>query len=226
MEVELIAYTPKPLNVMYGAARTCYSPLTPQELFGETEALDDVKMITFIDKVLSSGHTSIAEHVLFTFAINGISRACSHQIVRHRHCSFSQQSQRYVSFGDNLEVIKPLPIYNNDVLSKKFDDIIESIKSFSKEAKEAGIKAEDIRSLYPNGSTTNIVLSCNLRELMFIASKRLCKRAQGEVRLLVNLMTNKVVAELPYLNKYLQPQCEILGYCPEHNCCGRKEKLK
>jgi flavin-dependent thymidylate synthase len=90
---------------------------------------------------------------------------------------------------------------------------------------EKGGKAEDARDLLPNATKTNIVLTCNLRELMHICNERLCTRAQKEIRELVHQMRNGVVGVCPELGKYLQPKCEILGYCREHKSCGRKETL-
>ncbi len=105
MEVALINHTPQPLKTIYAAARTCYAPGTPGAMWKKT--VSEEKMVALIEKTIGSGHMSVAEHVSFVFAISGISRACSHQLVRHRIASFSQQSQRYVAFNKELEKVIP-----------------------------------------------------------------------------------------------------------------------
>ena len=108
MRVKLIATTPDPINVMWVAARTCYSAKSPVEMWQEMDATKTDNCLNLVQSVLQSGHTSIAEHVTFTFAIEGISRACSHQLVRHRLCTFSQQSQRYVEIKEDYNELYDL----------------------------------------------------------------------------------------------------------------------
>ena len=244
MKVTLINKPYAMLELMYVAARTCYSAKAPSEMWGEI--LDDTikedyhAPEKFLDKVLSSGHTSIAEHINFTFAIDGISRACSHQLVRHRHCSFSQQSQRYVEIKEDLNTLYDLlhsssdesKLKKKEIAQKYFVDVnddnyygyvwclYEYVRRIAN-----GEKAEDARNILPNATKTNIVMTCNLRELMHICNLRLCTRAQREIRELVKRMRDELVEVEPFLDKYLQPKCEQLGFCTEHQCCGRKPKL-
>lgn len=250
MKTKLIASTPDIEKVLYTACTTCYNPGSPIDKW---EQMVDERMVVnpwlLIDKVFSSGHLSTSEHINFTFAIEGISRACSHQLVRHRHCSFSQQSQRYVEIKESMLEIHDLLYGLMDSLDTDTQDAAEFLlknickkyfvgvtsKNVSQYAHclywylrhiERGGKAEDARNLLPNATKTNIVLTCNLRELMHICNERLCTRAQKEIRELVQQMRNEVVGVCPELGKYLQPKCEILGYCREHKSCGRKETLK
>ena len=103
MRVKLIAKTPNMLDVVYTGARTCYNAGSPIDMWDNVDSIADGKKENLIKKVFKSGHLSTSEHTYFTFAIEGISRACSHQLVRHRHCSFSQQSQRYVEIKENQD---------------------------------------------------------------------------------------------------------------------------
>ena len=213
MHVKLINKSEHILDTMYVAARTCYSAESPIDIKVGDEPFKLIK------KVLDSGHESIAEHVSFTFAIEGISRACSHQLVRHRHCSFSQQSQRYVNMKD-AEFVVPYGLKKEE--NDKIGALINYTMKTYNELIEAGVKQEDARAILPNCCTTNMVMTCNLRELMHICNLRMCSRAQKEVRELVTLMANEVIKVVPEMKEYLVPNCERLGFCPEHNGCGRK----
>ena len=235
--VRLIAHTPNIMEVLYTACTTCYNSGSPVDKWQDVLFQPTGKEWQLIYKVFDSGHLSTSEHISFTFAIDGISRACSHQLVRHRHCSFSQQSQRYVEIkedrakltqlyrSNHCELKKELRKYFVDVTDKTYLYYFDALRNYI-ECIEKGMKAEDARNVLPNATKTNIVLTCNLRELMHICNERLCTRAQKEIRELVQQMRNEVVGVCPELGKYLQPKCEILGYCREHKCCGRKEKLR
>ncbi len=104
MKVKLISHTPEPEKVIAMAAKLCYSPVGTDEI---EKDLTDESIEKFLNMLLSIGHGSILEHASFTFSIEGISRACSHQIVRHRIASFSQQSQRYVKLEQFEYIIPP-----------------------------------------------------------------------------------------------------------------------
>ena len=242
MKVKLIQMTENPIDVMWVAARTCYSEKSPIEMWEEywekegqgqedlKEKLDRrEKHWKLVKTVLSSGHQSVAEHVYFTFAIEGISRACSHQLVRHRAgIVFSQQSQRYVKLQDgNFDFVYPDNVAKNNEIVKKFDNVIESISQCYDEMMVTyGIKAEDARSLLPNATKTNITMSINYRELIHICNLRLCTRAQKEIRDLFGLIVKEVKAQDPRLAELLVPSCEVNGICFEHNSCGRKPTKK
>ena len=247
MRVKLIQVTQNPIDVMWTAARTCYSAKSPVEMWEDRtkkinenvkdyaqatwEAREEQqeKMWNLVKKVSDSGHQSIAEHVYFTFAIEGISRACSHQLVRHRAgIVFSQQSQRYVGFErGNFDFVYPDNVTKNDEIVKKFDKVIKSISQCYDEMMVTyGIKAEDARSLLPNATKTNITMSVNFRELIHLCNLRLCTRAQKEIRDLFKEIVKCVKEVDERLASYLVPQCEVHGVCYEENCCGKKPKLK
>lgn len=232
MEVKLLSYNKNILDIIYSACRTCYSKLTPIEIYDNTSEVSEDKKLELIKKVMDSGHLSTTEHAYFTFAIGGVSRALLAQITRHRLCSFSVQSQRYVEIKENLDdliILKTCGTKQDKLLllNKYFtfkddndlfiDAYIDSLISYLK-LTQAGYKAEDARNVLPQGVKTNIVLSCNLRELMHICGLRLCKHAQLEVRTMLKEMKNEVLAkdECKWLAKYLVPKCKT---CTDFRDC-------
>lgn len=222
MQVKLLTKTENILDTMYVAARTCYSAESPIEIKVSDEPFKLIK------KVLDGGHLSIAENISFTFAIEGVSRALLAQITRHRvGVVFQVQSQRYVEFKDGkFDFVMPNSIVTNQECRDYFYDVMDRLSETYKFFIEHGIKPEDARYVLPNACTTNITMSCNLRELMHICNLRMCARAQHEIREMVTLMANEVIKVVPEFKEYLVPNCEKLGFCPEHNGCGRKEGRK
>ena len=217
--VDLLSAPEHTLKTIYVACRTCYSALYPAKIW--EDATDDEKMLNLVKKVLSSGHHSTVEHCQFVFAISGVSRACTHQLVRHRHMSFSQKSQRYVTEKGEFEYITPNTIAKSE-LKDEYEAKMKEISDFYAKMVEAGIPAEDARFILPNAATSSLVVSLNLRELMHLAHLRLCTNAQLEIRVLVKKICDLVVAKEPWLKEYLVPKCEVLGYCDEIRGCGRK----
>lgn len=248
MRVKLIATTPDPIDVMWTAARTCYSAKSPVQMWDglcNPEKLEDNKRLNLVKSVLDSGHMSIAEHVNFTFAIEGISRACSHQLVRHRLCTFSQQSQRYVEIKEDLQSLLNLrdEAINNGCITGK--NLINSLDKYFVDVTEEnagayldclihyvaqttqGKKPEDARNILPNATKTNIVVTTNLRNLIHISELRLCTRAQKEIRQLFKLIKEEVTNNNEVLGNMLMAQCDRLGYCPEASkCCGKRPTLQ
>lgn len=226
MEVKLLPINKdEVINKLYVACRTCYSVGTPQEQWDKVNEISEEKKLKLIKHVLNSRHLSVLEHQQFTFLISGISRACSMQLIRHRQTSISQQSQRYCEFKEGkFDYIIPKEIEKDDYLRGLFVGTMEHLADVYKKFIDCGIQAEDARAVLPNACTTNLTWSCNIRELMHIASERKCMMAQDEIRKLVNLMTKEVVKELPFLKDYLVEKCSQLGYCPEskQRTCGRK----
>ena len=220
-QVRLISKPENMLKTIYTACRTCYSADSPLNIYDCDSAQDEEKMLKLISRVVSSGHYSTIEHIQVSFAISNISRACSHQLVRHRHMSFSQKSQRYVKEKGQFDYLTPDTIENNTELKEKFDEFMSKNSEFYLELTEAGIPAEDARAVLPNAASTSMVASLNLRELIHLANLRLCTRAQKEIRILVKRMCDELIKEEPWLKDYLVPKCERFGFCDEDKSCGR-----
>ena len=219
LEVSLISIPENLLDVIYTACRTCYSADGAVEIHKNITS-DEEKKLALIKRIIASGHYSTIEHVQVTFAINNISRAATHQLVRHRHMSFSQKSQRYVKEAD-FDYVVPSAISANPELLKKFSAHMEEVSKLYNELMEQGIKKEDARSILPNATASSIVCSLNLRELIHLANLRLCTRAQLEIRQAVKEMCRLIVEREPWLKDHLVPKCERLGYCDEDNSCGK-----
>ena len=163
-EVRLISKPENLLRTIYTACRTCYSADSPLNIF-DCDA-DDEKMLKLISRVVSSGHYSTIEHIQVSFAISNVSRACTHQLVRHRHMSFSQKSQRYVKEKGQFDYLIPPTIARDENLKAKFVEFMAEISKKYLEFTEAGIPAEDARAVLPNAASTSIVASLNLREMI------------------------------------------------------------
>lgn len=218
------------INKMYCAARTCYCADSTMQIRIDADSVGFDEKLDFVKKVLKSGHHSIAEHITFTYGIDGISRSCSHQLVRHRLCTFSQQSQRYTSPSKENKInwIIPDSIKKDEYALVYFEDAIKAIEKAYNYCVDIGIKKEDARFILPNACPTNITVSTNLRNLMHVMGLRLCNRAQWEIRKVFEEMKAVTISRYAWLDDLLQPQCVHLGYCPEHNSCKKyppKEEL-
>ena len=219
MSVKLISKPQNILKTIYTACRTCYSSLLPQEIFEGAD--DEEKMLKLITRVISSGHYSTIEHIQLSFAISNVSRACTHQLVRHRHMSFSQKSQRYVKEKGEFDYIIPETIAQNPEFSEKFVKHMSEVADLYQYYINHGVMPEDARAVLPNATSSSLVASLNLRELIHLANLRLCTRAQLEIRTLIKKMCDEVIKEEPWLKGHLVPKCERLGYCDEDKSCGR-----
>lgn len=174
---------------------------------------------------MSSGHDSILEHWSATFHISGVSRALTHQLVRHRVASYSQASQRYIKM-DDFEYVIPKTIENaSDDVYNEYISLMSAIAGTYKSFIERGIPKEDARYVLPNACTTEIVVTMNARELRHFFSLRCCTRSQWEIRELANEMRRLCIEVAPEIFKSSGPSCEILGYCREAKSCGKKPKL-
>jgi len=211
MRVDLIKFTQEPEKTVAIAARLCYSPVGVNELKDELDRENIEKLVRF---VIKSGHHSTTEHINFTFAIEGVSRALTHQLVRHRIASYNQQSQRYVEFKDKFEYITPPSIERDKESKEKFDKLILNIHNLYKELLDRGIEAEDARYILPNASETKIIVSMNGRELLHFFTVRCCNRAQWEIRELATRMLKLVKKVAPIVFEKAGPNC-LRGPCQE-----------
>lgn len=235
LKVILLRHTPDPEETVAMAARLCYSPVDIEELKEKIESKDQKG---FIEKLMKMGHLSPIEHASFTFAIEGISRACSHQLVRHRLASYSQQSQRYVSerSGDDkiFDYIVPPIIAEDEKTKKIFEDFMkEAQRTYDlliNRLAERGITGEianqDARFVLPNASETKIVVTMNARELLHFFRMRCCNRAQWEIRQMAEEMLRLVKEVSPVIFKKAGPAC-LYAPCPEGEySCGKMEEVR
>ena len=217
MQVELLYHTPDPERAVATAARLCYAPIGASELM---ESLDAEGIRKVLKTILVSGHYSTLEHASYTFAIDGVSRALTHQLVRHRLASFNQQSQRYVKFADGHDVVKPASIAENEEADKLFDEMVDKTVEAYKVFLNLGIPAEDARYILPNAAESKIVVTMNIRELLHFFDLRCCNRAQWEIRELAWKMLELARPTAPYIFAEAGPGC-VRGACPEGKMtCG------
>lgn len=215
------------LDIIYAACRQCYSSDCVGDHFPYLNIPNEEKE-KLIHHVIKSGHHSTIEHVSFTFAISGITRAIAQQLTRHRLASFSMQSQRYCDSSNNMIRI-PENLENSvnreNMIYHQFSDLADKCVDFYKYlVNECGVSREDARSILPINTLTNIVVTMNCRELIHFFSERLCKTAQKEIRDLAKKMLEICQQNLPAVFKSIGPKCHQLGYCPESKkrSCGWK----
>ncbi|MBQ7193444.1 MAG: FAD-dependent thymidylate synthase [Synergistaceae bacterium] len=221
MNVILLSHTPNPDAVVAAAARICYRDVAASELLkGEEEKLSS----NLIADLFRSGHTSTFEHVSFTFGVDGLSRVASHQLVRHRMASFSQQSQRYVKMSADPEavIIPPSVSKNPEALALFNETAAKSQEAYAK-LTAMGIPKEDARFILPHGHSTRLVMTMNARELHHFFSLRLCRRAQWEIHELARKMLILCREKAPVLFEKAGPSC-IFGNCNEARTCGKPYK--
>ena len=217
MQVELLYHTPDPERAIATAARLCYAPVGASELL---ETMPPERVESVLSTIMKSGHFSTLEHASYTFAVDGVSRALTHQLVRHRLASFNQQSQRYVKFEDGLATVKPATVADDADAERIFDEAVQAAYDAYCKLLEAGVPAEDARYLLPNAAETKIVITMNVRELLHFFELRCCNRAQWEIRDLAWKMLELVRPTAPYVFMDAGPSC-VRGRCSEGKMtCG------
>lgn len=240
--VNTIDGSKNPERVVAAAGKLCYSK---SNILGLYNGIDDESSKKFISMLSELGHQSPIEHISFTFGIEGISRTCSHQIVRHRLASYSQQSQRYVDLQNDFNFIMPESIKNNekakllyeksmlqdmdvykqitDALIKEYTKGVTDKKEISKLTKKA---LEDSRFALPNACETRIIVTMNARTLLNFFKERCCNRAQWEIRDVANQMLDIVLDVAPNVFSNAGAPC-VFGKCPEGKMgCGQKQSPK
>ena len=238
LKVKLIEYTKNPEKIIAAAAKLCYSSIGIDEIMDNVDSESTEK---FLNMLMSYGHESPIEHISFTFGVEGVSRSLTHQLVRHRIASYSQQSQRYVKLKQ-FEYIIPSEIekdekaknifiiameecqkaYNElaDILKSKYID--EGLNALNAEKKAI----EDARYVFPNACETKIILTMNARSLINFFKHRCCNRAQWEIRGLADEMLRQAREVAPVLFKYAGPGC-LKGTCPEGKMsCGKINEVR
>lgn len=237
MKVTLLNYTPHPEATIATAAKLCYSNKSIHDL---TLKASDDDAAEFIDRLMSLGHESPIEHVTFTFGIEGISRACSLQLVRHRIASYSQKSQRYVNEAQ-FEYVTPEAIEEDPMTEVVYDETMQIIQERYDAIREVLISRyikrgmdkkdaeklanEDARMVLPNACCTSIIVTMNVRSLFNFFKHRCCNRAQWEIREVADEMYKLCYAVAPNIFKYAGPGC-VTGHCTEGKMsCGKMVQM-
>lgn len=187
MKVELIAITPEPEKVIELAARTCYQ---------SQDMMNPDNLGKLLPKLLASGHESPFEHAYATFRLTDVSRAMTHQLVRHRLMAVSQKSQRYVS-EKSFEFVIPPSVKPDDVEEFKRD--MGVIRDMYAKWKTKGLRNEDARFVLPNACTTEILVSANFREFRHIFRVRCTPHAQWEIREACLIMLDELQRQAPHV---------------------------
>ena len=229
LQVSLLQHTPDPDRAVAIAGRLCYAPVSAADLKQE---MSDDEVGKLVRVLVRSGHHSALEHASFSFAVDGVSRACTHQLVRHRVASYNQQSQRYVNFGSGDSFVMPPSVAANDDAKTVFLEAMEEARAAYDRLVEIGLAEgrgkesvqEDARFVLPNAAETKIVVTMNARELRHFFQVRCCNRAQWEIRDLAWTMRGMVKEVAPNLFEKTGPGC-LYGKCPEGKMtCGRPYK--
>lgn len=211
--VELVYIAPNAAQKIENIACVCY----------DSEPTEDCKIFK---GCMKSGHMSVAEHSDITFKVT-CSRACSHQLVRHRTGKFTQRSQRYCK-EDGFDYYIPQSIANDRQALEIYNDVIHNIQANYKWLLDMGVEAEDARYILPNACETTIFITMDFRNFFHFLNERLCTRAQKEIRGIAKEMARLAVEACPIIKAYCVPKCESfsIAYCPEHKSCGRHKPLK
>ena len=223
MKVTLLAHTPEPEKLVAAAAKLCYSQKADVATLMDDLTPENTEK--FLNKLMDLNHQSPLEHVSFTFAIEGVSRAFLAQQSRHRLQSMSVRSQRYCS-EENFETIMPPAVKANDEARIAYRSVEADIRNAYKKMQDAGIANEDARSVLPNSCETRMIITMNTRELLHYFGERCCNRAQFEIRQVANEMLHQCKEVAPVLFKHAGAKCEK-GYCPEGKMsCGKAPTME
>lgn len=213
MKVKLLAHTPNPDAIAGAAARSCYSERGASEILEENQREKTDKSLKIC---IERGHVSTVEHASFTFSVEGVSRALSHQLVRHRIASYCQQSQRRVRL-DAPSYVMPWTVARNEKTDEIYKNALATATDAYKKMLEAGIPTEDARYVLPNATQTNIVVTMNARSLLNFFGLRCCTHAQWELRKVANEMLRQIKQVAPLIFEKAGPPCVTNGICPEHD---------
>lgn len=202
MRVELISHTADPARLCGEAAAVCTNSAKPESSLRHS---------------VEAGHESVLEHAVFTFRVEGLSRAALAQLTRHRLASFDVQSQRYVRIH-GVDLVIPETIRSSDFYVEA-GSLMEDVMNLYQRMVDAGIPAEDARYITPQAVPTVLVMTMNARELRHFFSLRCCNRAQWEIRHLADEMLMICRHVAPELFEGAGPGC-VTGYCKEKKPCG------
>ncbi len=219
MKVVLVRHTYNADQLAAIAAKVCYSNQSIEDM-----DMDEQYREKLIRRVVKSGHHSVLEHVVFTYSIEGISRVATHQLVRHRIASYSQQSHRYTAIKRESFVI-PQSIADNEEAQKLYNEMLDKTVETYEKLVEMDIKKEDARFVIPQGVASNILVTMNARELIHFFRLRCCVRAQWEIREAAIEMLKLAKKHAPVIFEDSGPAC-VKGRCPEENPCDNIPEIR
>ena len=218
MKVSLLQHTPEPDRTVAMAAHLCYSPSSIEDL---RVRMEDSEVARLVGLIRSMGHLSPFEHAHFTVGIEGLSRVTSHQLVRSRIASYSQQSQRYID-QRGFEYVTPPTVRKDAGLLERFRQHMDDSRDLYRELRDAGIPREDARFVLPSAASSNIVMSKNARAWLEWFELRTCTRSQWEIRILANRIMRLLRGVAPHLFEVSGPPCITQSLCREGKMsCGR-----
>jgi thymidylate synthase (FAD) len=212
LKIKLLRYTADAELLCGAAASTSTKSGSPSEIM---DKMNPETAKRLIKRVTGYGHASVIEHASFTFSIEDVSRAMTHQLVRHRIASYTQQSQRYVTYDTLEKYVMPESISSNADAKKVFDETLEKISGTYQKLLKLKIPKEDARFILPNAAKTNIIVTMNARELRHFFNLRCCARAQWEIREAAVEMLRQAKKATPVLFEDCGPTCVELGFCSE-----------
>lgn len=212
MSVKLLKISPNAMEMLENIACTCY----------DSNPTDDFRITK---SCFESGHLSIGEHEDITFEIE-CSRACSHQIVRHRTGKFTQKSQRYVRESGFGYVVPPS--IKNTSIANEYHSLMQNIEDAYNMLIEYGVPQEDARFVLPNACKTKIIVTFDFRNFFHFLNERLCSRSQWEIRGIAKKMAELATKACPPIKRWCVPKCELhsVHFCPEKKGCGRHKTLQ
>jgi len=230
MRIKLVSYTQDPERICAAAALTSTNKSTFEERLKSFEGEEGLeKARALVKRIVSCGHETIIEHASFTFSVEDVSRALTHELVRHRIASYTHQSQRYVAFDEvnPLSSFKRSEKIDKDAEAKKrFDEALEKSADTYKKLLEKGIPAEDARLILPNAMLSNITVTMNARALKNFFRLRCCNRALWELHDLADEMLKQAKEVAPAIFHDSGPAC-VRGPCTEGKMsCGKMEEVR
>lgn len=215
----VLSKTENPEKLIAGAARLCYSPSDVESIMNN---LTEKTIDRLVNDLARMNHDSPFEHATITFGIDGVSRALSHQLVRHRIASYNQQSQRYVQM-DSPDYIVPDTVRKDAQALGYYTHILYEIKRYYDKLIEMGIPKEDARYILPNAAETRLIVTMNFRTLINFFKLRTCNRAQWEIRDLADEMLKVCRQIAPRVFGKVGPSCVTTGNCDQGKMfCGEK----
>jgi thymidylate synthase (FAD) len=212
VKIKLLRFTTDAERLCGTAASTSIKSGSPSDIF---EKIDAETAKQKIRRVTAYGHGSVIEHASFTFSIEGVSRAMTHQLVRHRIASYTQQSQRYVEYNTLESYVTPPSIEKDKKVKTNYEQTLTKISETYQNLLKMGIPKEDARFILPNAAKTNIIVTMNARELRHFFNLRCCQRAQWEIKQTATEMLKLAKKATPALFENAGPSCVEVGYCFE-----------